>query len=622
MNNSIAVSYKDYCHSYNSLENITRSTCEVWVLNKPTCMGKTSTIVKYCLNSPNRIVYVTPSYEQLNRFLEEVRKTGTKKKVVILKGKNKVCRMELIIHCSQCKYRRKYRVKSQNKIFDESLYPQNVCPYYNLLREAKDADIILTTLPELCQLFSTDSLPYRPTDVELIVDEADAVVRMLYPQAIKLLEFNVLEVEDWVNLRESKLSAIDYVLKHVILPREWKEVFTTLINRFRMKTWLENLAEKMPKFFREFIKEPLINNIIEHKIKPLNDELNVITYKLEAPIVVEEEILYNKSLSENLKRLFIQLVWALFSFKEVKVNRKEKDPSTYEIWLVPFDVAHFNKLGFLFSHRKVIFISGSLSEDDFTRFRLVLGDETNLVLKPFPFRSEITHQHTLVLVTSKYNCYSLVSKLSKQGFITYVSHSSKEKAEEFAKKLAWSKHVDSVVPETIKELEEALVKGVRVVNLVQCSKLARNLRLPGDVAIVGPHYITKHVKYYGNPRLLHEIVVKTEVYQALSRILNAEKRPIVLVMPKEVYDVLKHKFGEMKCTVKHVDTEDAIIREVLNWIPKPLGLKYSRTKDKLKLKVKARKVVKRSKGREYVVARILIDLPADYIGKEFNISEA
>jgi len=333
---------------------------------------------------------------------------------------------------------------------------------------------------------------------------------------------------------------------------------------------------------------------------------------IEPPIELEKTILSSKMLDEEQKRLIIDLAWALYWFKELKIVHNKRNPMLYEVWIVPWEGPKV-KINFILSFKRIILSSGSLRNEDLTKLRLWDAE-----IKEYSLKSTITHEHCLVLVSENYNCAKLASRLAKLNYIVYVTHSSYDEAMKFTKKLGY---MDSVIPETIKELDNALTKGVKVINLIQCSKLALNLRLPGDVAIVNT-FITKHVEYYHDPKLLKTRVVLSETYQALGRILNAEKRPVVLVVPTEVYEILKEKFAQMKCTIKKVKHEDEIIAEVVKWIPNPLGLKYGHKEKKpYETIVTAKLRKKKAKGREYEYAIIEVPLPKEYAGKKFRITQ-
>ena len=344
MNNSIAVSNKPYS------ENITNSnTVYVYILDNPICSGKTTSLVQICLSEPGRKVYIAPSYQQLHRFIDELSKHRISQKIVVLKGKNKLCIREGIrFLCKRCPYRkRKYKLKAQS-IIDENSVPKNVCPYFALLHEAKSADIILTTIHELYELFKYDNLPFNPSETILLVDEADLVMKTIYPFAIKLLEFEETEILDWVNVRRrGLLKLIDYTLSVLNLPDDYRQIFENILKGLNIR---ENVFTKALKFMPKIIAKPLLTIIIENTIKPLNEYLK--GQWLDPPLELERTVLTSKSLAEDQKRLIIDLAWSLYWFKEVKIVHCARNPLIYEVWIVPYEGPK-NKVDFILRFKTV-----------------------------------------------------------------------------------------------------------------------------------------------------------------------------------------------------------------------------------------------------------------------------
>jgi len=640
MNNSVGVSYKSYCYTYNNVDSITESNFSV--LDLGTCQGKTTMLVKWACDYPSKVVYVTQSYEQLERFLTEYRKTGCKKKVVVLKGKNRVCRIESgLFHCSRCQYRRNKKVKPENNIYTPEVYPKNICPYYNLLREAREADIILTTFPELRELWKNNDLPYRPEETLLIIDEAEFILRMFFPQELKLFEINIVEPWEWTNIKKHYIiHLIDKILKYSP-PKEWREILTLIIEKLNPKrVFTEQSANKVVRIIESFVDRILpwetvkktIKHVFEntlnyetlHKaVYELQEELRAKAIKSEwlNPFDFEDfiDMLFRSRLINDAERRdLLELCWSLYSFKEFAINRKLRDPNTYEIWLIPFMVGINALHHFLPKHKQVILSSGSLTDHELTllKINLNLVEIRRLNVEPY-----VSHEHCLVIVCDNYDPLALASSLARRNYIVYVTHASYEEANKFQNMLLKIKHVDSVIAESLKHIEKALKeKHVKVVHLPQCSKVSMNLRLQGDVAIVGPTYISKHVAFYKNKELLLKKCVLGETYQALSRILNAEKRPVALVMNKEVFEVLKSKLEQAKMKIKHVDNELEIIEEIEKWIPEPLGMKYSKEEKILPIKLRVKISKNIVKGHVYPI--IKKQLPEKYknlIGKEVEI---
>ena len=111
---------------------------------------------------------------------------------------------------------------------------------------------------------------------------------------------------------------------------------------------------------------------------------------------------------------------------------------------------------------------------------------------------------------------------------------------------------------------------------------------------------------------------RKHLLQRYTRYTSYTHDPVVLIMDREVYEVLEDKFKAVNATVKEVKGTDQILAEVKEWIKKPIGLKVK--DDSMKVwRVRAKLVTKKGK---YKYAEVLKYLPPEYAGKDFIILPA
>ena len=571
------------------------------VLAWPIASGKTTYLARYAASTDKLAIYIIPSYDEERKFIEVLRKFNPKKKVVILKGKWRLCiRESKKLSCKHCQYRKLIKVNPPENIYTEKLYIDS-CPYYNLLEEAKSADVVVSHVYALYELYKRNNLPYNPQEAVLMIDEGEMVLRMLSLKPLKIIDLKETTFK-WLNIRNTDLfKLIDLCTNpsaspklYNNLPDPTKRAFNFMKEKFNPYNYLGN---------KKTVKEAFKANIpnIELELKKLSSEID--------PIETERAIQRHSPFFEDDKRLLIDFVWGLFSFKEFKVVKSKWNPEVDEVWLIP-DPVPLKKLFFILEHGEIFLSSGSLTKRDLEYLKM---HEPNLKIDMLDPKV-VNHSHVLVLVANRYNVFRLAYELSKEGYLTYVVQSSYRQADEFSREL---KGADVATPKRFEELENAIRKGVKVINLVQSSPLSKNLRLRGDVAVVNS-WISKHVELYDIPQELKRKCILGETYQALGRIIDCNSNPVVLIMNREIYEVLEDKFKAVNATVKEVKGTDQILAEVKEWIKKPIGLKVK--DDSMKVwRVRAKLVTKKGK---YKYAEVLKYLPPEYAGKDFIILPA
>ena len=586
------------------------------ILDQPVGSGKTHYLAKQAIEAKEKVVYVTPSYEEAKQFIKELRDQGCTKKIVLLKGKHKLCIREYNkCHCKGCPYKKIVKVKPDNNFYTSRLY-KNACPYYNLLNEARSADIIISHLSLLYKLwknepYKDDLLPYDPRKVILIIDEAEMVSRLLLASEIKIIELKEENTFQWLNIHGTSL--LNFI--KMLLEDETIFASTEDYQKFRegYGKVLNYLIHKLDPNNYRGSRRP-VREALEAELKNIERDLFNMCLQLDLPIE-EEDIIMRLRLKNDediyyLKETLIELLWALWAFKEIKIVRNKYDPFTDEIYIMAQPVPQ-TKAIFIMSHNKVILSSGSL-----TKFELnvLAGPETTIEKVHI---DKLTHEYALVLY-GRYNPLILARRLAKAGYISYVVQSSYNAADEFTRQITYrgkKGHIDVCTPRTIEELNECISKGIKIINLVQSGQLARNHRLFGHVAIVNT-YISKLVQWYDLPEILKIKSVLGGTYQAMGRLLNYERRKVVLVMPEEVYKILAEKFSEMKVKVETISDAEEAFEKIRGWLgsPEPPKAKFQKT-----FRVVAKPIKRKKKGKTYTYAKIEILLPEEYVDKEFEV---
>ena len=90
-----------------------------------------------------------------------------------------------------------------------------------------------------------------------------------------------------------------------------------------------------------------------------------------------------------------------------------------------------------------------------------------------------------------------------------------------------------------------------------------------------------------------------------------------MILPTEMMnDELHRKLEQLGIVIERVDGQDNIVAKIKEWCQP-----FIQQRARLELKVRAKRVYKRSKGKVYEYAKIELTLPARYAGREFRISE-
>jgi len=553
----------------------------ITIFNQDVCQRKTSNIVVDIAKSSKKCVYIIPAYDEISNFIKLWQNYGDpNKKVVVLKGKKRSClrtgaqRMK----CTGCPYKTNVIVDVNKKIVTPDDYDKE-CPYYNLLGVAEDADVIVSHLENLWQLYKQDRLPYEPEKVKTYIDEGEVVLRGLMPKPFPVISFETERTYFWVNV-----NGTSYI-----------NLFTQIIDRMQQQRELRDLWLYYKNIFDpKKYGVDLITNLLK-EIDTIKGELNERLYLL--PFDEIDFTVSNMDINEETKKLFLDWLWCIFGLRDIQLIARKDKTGAQDLWLIPYPLLTTRKLPFLRDHRDLVLSSASITDKALNILHLSVGRNTTIELKDLP---EIKHSNVLVIV-SPYSLKHLVYQLYKENYLTYITHSSFREAEEFAAKML---KVDIATPHTLRELDKFLNDGKRVINLVQSSpKLSMNLRLDGDVVVVGT-YISKHVeKYYDREELLEHCVIG-ETMQALGRIVN-DHRNVVIILPPEVWRILeandKFKTFEVKqIPFKGGETAskftDKIMKLVKEHVTDPIGISLSKPKKpKLKLYVTGTKRGKRIK---------------------------
>ena len=573
----------------------------LYLLNTPICTGKTTAIVKIALRYPKKVVYLVPAYDELNRFLDEWKKRNPQKKLVVFKGKNQVCiRNNRPLHCNGCPYKR--IVQINEKIYTPELYAnQRVCPYFNLLRELHTADVILSHYLAIYELYKRAEMPYDPSNSLLILDEGDKAIRQLKPKPFLACILPEEPAYQWMNLEETKyyrmFSRIVNALSMSEISLLW-DTYCKLLNPYNYVE--EATSEARP--LREVMLSKLNDIKCEILRKSFAINLDEVEYKLQTLRILLPDL-------EYWKQLFLDWLYACCFLFEIKANVSKENPDSVELYLVPFPVLF--RTHFLAEHKEILLASASVSERDLRLLDLHLSRKIQVLENP----SRFNHVNVLVL-HGRYNPYSLAHETASRGLLTYVIHSSYREARTFARRM---NRIDCVTPHTLEDLENAINEGICLINFVQTNpRLSLNNRLKGDVAIVGT-YISKHVDMYSVPELLMETTVLSETYQALGRLINNDNRPVVLVMPEEVFKILEGKFRATNCTIQEIENDTDCLNKIINWIPNPIGLQH-RNRFVFETTVKVTRNTGRNRsGQRYEYGEIRIKVPPRLIGKTVKV---
>ncbi len=582
-------------------------------MNSGVCTGKTTSVVKKIADLDCRAVYLVPAYEELNRFKSEWKKLNSKKKVVVLKGKKKLCPLQGNT-CKKCAlHSEKYLIPPHpdDYFYSEKLYdPERCCPYYNLLNEAKDADVILTHYSLLKELYQINKMPYDPEETWLFIDEADKTIRSLLPSP-----WRVYTLEYDTNLEWSSPKEKGYLeeFKRIIgyIPNLLGEDAPKISEFYDL--YLDTI--KMKKFYEESQREnKSLYEIYKKKIPEMNEAL-----RQSSILVIDfEKIKKTLSKMQNDKQAanrFIQWLDTMRNFERFRIFRHSDDPNTYDLYALPYQLILNDKP--ILCHKDITFISGSITDDDINLLKRHVKEV--VIDKP---TVEFNHSHVLLLISEEYSAGKLVNQLSTEQYTTFITHSGEDNAKSFTRAV---NKIPIHTPESIDSLNNLKEKGGRFFNLIQGSKMALNNRLEGDIAIVGT-YVGKDLMNYDNPKL-EEICVIRDTYQAVGRIINNDGRPVVIVMTKKVYELSKEKWDEHQATVKSFTTEEEAINEIKQWIKIPVmankPVKYQEEKLSKKITLVAKPYRRTNpEGKEYSRVRVIASfyLPEEYLGREFVVT--
>lgn len=629
------------------IDKLETNEAKYYVFNDSPGSGKTYTLALISLLAVNimpgtKVIYVAPSYEESAQFISylkrfsELLELDKDIKVVKLLGKDRLCiREPNRLRCKGCPYlkvRRKDRRRKNRKhykllVVDEKEYKvKKRCPYYNLLYQARTADIIVSHLSLLDTLWkSSEGLPYDPSKAILIIDEAHYVRHLLEPNPIKILTIEEKGVFQWINIGDENLLRLLKLIVHKpslfnskedyeLFKKVFDVVFKQLFDYLDPNNYIEankTFINTLPKYLDGIKKAgKVIRDIVIYEDVP--DPMDF------------ERIIWNSKLDYEIKIILIELYWAIYLIKEIRVIRNKYKESTYEdtyeVYIVPFSEPIKTLGGVINRHSKIILSSGTLRESDIKGIKEIPPPNCPPANVYVANMSANKQDNVLVIVMQdRINICELVRRLSNNGYLVYVSHSSYNSANYFDEKLVRRNKqgfIETCTPRTRDELDNCLKKGIKIINVVQNGALSRNHRLIGDVAVVAS-FIGKDIKNYDSKKLLLEYSA-LDSFQTICRILYPERR-VVLVIPKEVYDVVEgkyKKFTRMGVKIEFVRELEDIIEKIRSWIPAPTQMKKYR-----KEFVRTAKLIKKkAKGKVYEFAKISeILLPKEYANKKFRI---
>lgn len=557
----------------------------LYILSAPPGSGKTTYLCELAIDKVKegyRVVYVAPKYEQLEEFAKKIREIMEDKKVKIkivkIAGKTRHCKLLTQgirkMNCRKCNYRdvKKYKTHDDGIIDEQSIVRRNgrICPYFALRKEARDAHIILTTYHNFIEEYKTreGKLFPNPEKTILIFDEAHEVVENLRLKHFRLMQFKCDSIRWFPKLEDIVVDLLEQkVLNklHDIGAVHIERMVRCLGNVLRsIYNDLRTGKDLKPHGKIEWEELENTANYVANKLRQALKEIRSLgIYFEEEENIVKEALmeLHRDGVIKTDPYILMEFLKSLSLARKIKVVGEPNVPRflslRFDIYLIPLPVPKISDAYLLKSiiqrYSQAILSSGSLTREDYELLK------SHYKLKFLPFKPRITHEYVKVMpirglaravdyTNGRFpvEIILLITFLYASGYITYVIHSSKDKAEKFMKVLA--KHgIDSRMPETMEELYEALDEGIRIFHLVEGSPMSQNLRLPGSVVIVLSH-IVKDPRYYHAPWLLLKHSVIKYTFQAMGRILNGEGRPVVWIIDEEVYNVLLRRkiFRKMK----------------------------------------------------------------------------
>ena len=506
------------------------------ILDWDVCKGKTTSIVKFSRNVKDKVVYCVPSYGEIENFMKLWKQYGTKsKKVAILKGRNRY---------------------------------HNYHEWKEALDNAKDADIIVSHLSALFELYKNSNLPYDPQETIIIFDEGDKTLDLITTKEFLVMSYEKSKGFNWDNVSNDGYIPSFRHIAETIKQRTGDPTLSNLFNEF--------ISLFDPNNYQS--KEDFYNSIpeIETKLRDLSFSFLKDPFEI---ITTLEHIDCGLANEWEWKRLFIDWIYTLFFFKEIQVIRNKWKPDVEDIFLTSYPALISDKLGFIEEHKIIILSSASITKHDVSLLKIHL--ESDVTLLPEPDLNDYTN--VLIILPKRYSVTKLAYQLQNDDYITFVVNSSYNTSREFLNCI--NRHFDIATEiKNPKDFREKLSEGYRVFSIVQSNPdIAMNHRLTGDVCIVRT-FIPREINYYYNQETLTERAVIKYTLQALGRILNTDGRKVVLVMPKVVYKILK-KHGKLKgAKVVETNNDDETLKLIRQWIPVPVMMTQPSKPPKIEIK--------------------------------------
>lgn len=492
------------------------------IMNWDICKGKTTAIVKFSRDVKDKVVYCIPSYGEIPNFMKLWEQYGTKsKKVAILKGRN-----------------RYHSYREWKEAFDE----------------AKDADIIVSHLSALFELYKNFNLPYNPQETIITFDEGDKTLNLITTKEFLVMSYEKSKGFNWDNIQNDGYIPSFRFIAETIKQRTGDSTLSNLLNEFISLFDPSNYQSK--KEFYNKIPE------IETKLQDLSISFSDDLFENIASIE------YTKlGLADEWywKQLFLDWISTLLFFKDIQIIRNKWKPDVEDIFLTSHPALISDKLEFIREHKAIVLSSASITKQDVSLLRMYLGSD--VVSLPEPDIND--YSNVLIILPEKYSVIKLSHELQKDDYITFVVNSSHESSQDFLK--FSNKYFDIATEvKNPKDFREKLSEGYRVFSIVQSNPdIAMNHRLTGDVCIVRT-FIPREVNYYHDQEILTERAIIKYTLQALGRILNTDGRNVALVMPKVVYEILK-KYGKLKgAKVVEANSDNEILALIRQWIPVPI----------------------------------------------------
>jgi len=583
-----------------------------YVDKAPLGTGKTTRMVYFIANLPTRAVYVVPAYEQLVRFETEWKKLGWPRKVTMLEGKRRLCLRDKDVRmaCSGCPYKKIIKITPLDNYYRPEIYStQKVCPYFNLLEEAKDAHIIITHILNLYELMRTDKLPYEPSKTTLFVDEGDAVIRSIKLKPYRILSLSEDPVYNWTQLKEhGYLNIFGLIISGFAgahgAPCDKLKIFYGEYKKILDPNTYKNEACHSTNDWQHIILEH-INKELPVLLCKYNTEIGCELVGIAAWITTNPPILkrlqsrFNLPDIELIKRDFLDWLWSVV-FAEKVDSRFLQGTNTTEVYLIP--LPYIAKMPLLELHKEIYLASGSIQKEDILALNVSVAASSNLNIIEMQYPVARNQDYLLVLTSKEeYNVRKLCQELSRLGYITYIIQSSYNNARKLS-----IRGLDIRTPKKNEEIDSALRNGINTFNLVQGSPLSTNNRLIGDVAIV-KSYISREVEYYSDYERLKEDCILRNTYQALGRILNWDRRHIVAVINEEILGIVEEKFKEVNATFSDFHNEEEALLKIRSWIDKPVGKNFVKRKKEIALHLNKQVV----DGKDYY--RLVGSVPQDIV---------